>query len=601
MPGDLMATGANPGTTYTADSGPYHEDREVTVTGSPGPQMFRVYNAMYDTTGGVWKLPVGGSGLAYATVQNPDGSIHYLVSPGTRQWTNSEWLGSGNNTVYNAVDFGMVPTTINPTFDNGPALQNVFVTVARAGGGTIVIPSGKYNFLTGISHTALVEEDSGILIVGTGGGAELYANFGASPPSNTLISLTDFGSTGNGVRFRNLRITYSATTTVGPAVQLAQCANISFEQVFFADCPGALVDNNESGQCGLINCTIEYTALNNGQTMVVLSGSEDYVHNCVIRQTPLSGPGPTHCTGIEVQSASRVYVTNTQISEFDTGISVVGGGPAANPVTAHFSNIDCEANVTAVSIVASSGTALINQLFFESCAFSLTTDSSSHTPGTVIGTLGATNGTVTDIHFTDCMWYNWNGSGLAIYSGRDIFLIGCRFAACGLSAPIGAQAGGLAISGTPENVIVTGCNFFGDCPQGNGTQPFAIVITNVVNKCWIRGCNLLGNASGPIYLLNPGTKLEITDCAGYNDQGLVLTPNPPGAPPSVTFQNTSAWTNAPNGWFGPIAFYVWSGGTGHITIDGVQTTLASGGFTLSPGESAQIAVAGSPLFLAVGK
>jgi hypothetical protein len=82
---DLMASGTDPGTTYTisppTDPGVYHEDRVVvtTVSGISTTQMFRVYGATLGTLG--WTYV--DASTAYATVQNPDGSIHYLTYSGT--------------------------------------------------------------------------------------------------------------------------------------------------------------------------------------------------------------------------------------------------------------------------------------------------------------------------------------------------------------------------------------------------------------------------------------------------------------------------------------------------------------------------------------
>jgi hypothetical protein len=111
---DLIATGTYPGTQYLADSsGPYHEDREVTLTGGPGSQMYRVYNAAFDSSLHKWArkdstLP------AYATVQNPDGSIHYYKL----NTTTGLWEGSDNNSIYNAADYGMSTTDTSGGVNN---------------------------------------------------------------------------------------------------------------------------------------------------------------------------------------------------------------------------------------------------------------------------------------------------------------------------------------------------------------------------------------------------------------------------------------------------------------------------------------------------
>ena len=111
--GNLIASGQNPGTEYqpAETDGVYHEDREVTVSGSPGSQMYRTYNAQFEILGSTWSIQTPGL-PAYATVQNPDGSIHYLTSPAKSTWLTSEWVGNGNNAVYNGVDFGMDPATV---------------------------------------------------------------------------------------------------------------------------------------------------------------------------------------------------------------------------------------------------------------------------------------------------------------------------------------------------------------------------------------------------------------------------------------------------------------------------------------------------------
>jgi len=85
---DLMASGTNPGTTYTispvTDPGVYHEDRMV----------FRVYGATFES--GAWEFNPSTVSTAYATVQNPDGSIHYYSYSGATGWTTPEWEGSSD-------------------------------------------------------------------------------------------------------------------------------------------------------------------------------------------------------------------------------------------------------------------------------------------------------------------------------------------------------------------------------------------------------------------------------------------------------------------------------------------------------------------------
>jgi hypothetical protein len=125
----------------------YHEDREVTLNETTGSQMFRTYNAEFNTGTTTWEIE-NADLPAYATVQNPDGSIHYYqLNPETLTWQ-----GSGNNAVYNAVDYGLVEgagQSAATRAANVAAIQNAInAAIAKIvpgksnGGGTVVIPAG---------------------------------------------------------------------------------------------------------------------------------------------------------------------------------------------------------------------------------------------------------------------------------------------------------------------------------------------------------------------------------------------------------------------------------------------------------------------------
>lgn len=166
---DLMASGPNPGTTYTitmGDPGVYHEDRVVvtTVSGTSTTQMFRVYGATLEADG--WHF-VSPASTAYATVQNPDGSIHYFTYSGSVPWQTGNWQGSANNTIYNAVDFGT--TAGGAAASNTAALESLFTAMTDAaglGGGMARIP--QFNYPVNSGGLALAQQ-SIIQGLGTGG------------------------------------------------------------------------------------------------------------------------------------------------------------------------------------------------------------------------------------------------------------------------------------------------------------------------------------------------------------------------------------------------------------------------------------------------
>ncbi len=575
----------------------YHTDQEYTDS-SGSSHMYRAYNAQYNGTEWTTITP-GGPSDAYATVQDADGSIHYYWNGGSSPWT--EWVGSGNNAVYNAVDFGLTESDTVGT-NNAQALQNAvnaaWLSTSGGLGGTVYIPPGKYTIKGPISlnYQEAPGNDHGIIIAGAGGDTELVQN----DPAN-LFSFTGLNS-GRGVRFRDLHMTFDFTGVLPPtlpaAVYVSKSQNITCERVFFLNWPQSIYLDNEALQCGLFDCTIEYDSGVAAQpVMIYLGGSENYVDNCVIRQKEISTGGPTGCTGIVVEPAGgAIYITNCHISYFTTGIWVLGGG--SNLTHLYCSNLFCESWTTSLLIQPISG-GTIYQVFCDDCAFSKETASTDSTAtGVIIDTNGGENSNVSDIFLNNCMCYHWNGPGVKINAGQSIVITGGRYGSNAIAQGM-TTSGGIAITGTAANVTISGADLSGlvtSPSPGYATQPYALSITAVVGGLYVRGCNLTGNTSGPLYTSGAGTQIEITDCAGYNDLGTVLQNTIP--PPTNPISNTSRWTNAPNGWFGPIAFYVQ--GAGNVTIDGNNTHLTDGGYTLSPGETASIAGTAAH-FLAIGK
>jgi hypothetical protein len=155
-------------------NGVYHEDREVNVSGDVGAsQMYRTYNAEFFPDVPEWKIVTSGVSKAYATTQNSDGSIHYFsnYNPATTTFepTWTSWFGSGNNNVYNAVDYGLSTTGVGG--DNTAALNAAVTAAIIAGGGTIFIPQGSYDLSGPVSIDA--SGTAGVIIAGVSGLTEL--------------------------------------------------------------------------------------------------------------------------------------------------------------------------------------------------------------------------------------------------------------------------------------------------------------------------------------------------------------------------------------------------------------------------------------------
>jgi parallel beta-helix repeat protein len=147
---------------------------------------------------------------------------------------------------------------------------------------------------------------------------------------------------------------------------------------------------------------------------------------------------------------------------------------------------------------------------------------------------------------------------------------------------------------TVENVTVSACDVYSSGAKGIFVGGPAAGPTTYV---FIRGCNGAQYANYTLFLTVSGevSDLEVTDCAGYNDLGNTILAN-------TTIAPSGAFSGVTYGYYGPTAFYL-AATSVSVTIDGQLTHLSSGGFTLAPGESADIAVSGGTVthFLMVGK
>jgi hypothetical protein len=439
--------------------------------------------------------------------------------------------------------------------------------------------------------------------MGAGGNTELIQqNVGAD-----TFSFTGYTS-GRGIRFKDLRITYITPVIAPPqngaAISTNDCQNVTCERVYFNNCPQAVYFDNRSQECGLLNCTIYYDNQPiPGAVMVYLGGSYNFIDDCLLSQASQSSPGggPLNCTGIVVQPDGGLScITNTHISDFTTGI-LVQGNTNSNLTRLFASNVVCESWMNAVIIQPPSNTGRIYDVFFGDCLFEQAQGSTElGAVGVYIDTNGGANGHVANIFLNNCLCYGWTGPAVQINAGQDIVITGGRYGSSATGEG-SADSGGIAITGTPADVTITGADLTPQVPTFS-VQPHAISITAEVQGLYVRGCDLSGYASNsPLFTSGAGTQIEITNCAGYNDQGTILQETVP--PTSATLANTYSWTNAPNGWFGPITFYVMGTGNvsiGNATTSPVNTHLSSGGFTLSSGQIATIA-AGAATFLAIGQ
>ncbi len=640
--GDLTASGTDPGSTYTispvTDPGVYHEDRVVvtTVGGVSITQMFRVYGASFAT--GVWQF-MGSVSTAYATVQNPDGSIHYLTYSGTTGWATSAWQGSGNNAVYNAVDYGMTTSDMSGA-TNTPALNAAIAALLEVGGGTLFIPAGTYYLNAPIVITPTSGPPAAAAIIaGVSGQTMLVQN-----SATDIFDLTDMQD--EGVRFRDLYLSYASPVTPSSsmvAVNAVSCSAVTCERVYFNNCPTAFQTDLRCEFCGLIDCWIVYGLKNtagnyvNNQTMVSLSGAEDFVAQCVLHQPPPSSTPnsyPTGCTGIVVASnTSSRFISNTHISDFAVGIQVSGG---SNIADTSFNAVRINAYQNAVIIKPASEGDTIYTLHFSNCTFANVLNANTlgfpATSGVLITTNGGSNEAVSGVYFSNCTAYGWTNAGIEIDSGDNVVIVGGQYSSNGQNPSATYLGAGIAVASsangadevTISGVDCSGVNEFWQTSAAGTpvTQPYGVAIAGLVSDVNITGCHLPYNATGAVLVApissavptnvfirdcnarayssysaamnvaSAATNVQITNCAGYNDQGPTLVG--PITPPLSTFSNTT-WN-----YRGPLTFYVWGTGVTSVKVGSLSVAIPTGSFLLPCGVSALVTYTGSPSFGSVG-
>jgi hypothetical protein len=356
----------------------------------------------------------------------------------------------------------------------------------------------------------------------------------------------------------------------------------------------------------MLECTVTYvnntpypSAVQIGKAHT--SANETNISDCLFLNSSQSPPG-TGATALEIVAADEVRVDGVLIEGFQQGITVVPTAVQA----AHLFFADVRVQTTSDSgtvgaaLLVQPQSALVAHLQCVGCRFEPdATYGTSYTSAGVYIDASASGGIIDQVRFVSCYSCTWPGAGMQIIDATNVEILGGCYscnATLPESPPTSEQAG-IVISDAASGVRIIGaaCNnaiegqpasqHYGVSLLGSGSQ--------IPSNIFIRGCDLVGNLSSAIDVLF-GNPVEVTNCAGYNDQGRVL---------STTFSGTSPIPikNVLYQYYGPIAFYL-SGGSLSVAIAGNSTGLTSGGFVLGPGESAEMTWTTLPSsFLVVGK
>jgi Right handed beta helix region len=178
--------------------------------------------------------------------------------------------------------------------------------------------------------------------------------------------------------------------------------------------------------------------------------------------------------------------------------------------------------------------------------------------------------------------------GIYLDSGaEDVVIDGCDIRLNGIA--------GIKINGDVEEIIIDGCNLTDNVTNGIVIDAASTSVTNV----FIRNCDVTGYSlySVAIDVLTSGSNahtVQVTDCAGYNDQGV-------GGTFSVSFNvSFHAYDRF---YYGPATLYVpLNATTSNIKVGATNTGLTSGSFVLAPSVAAEIiGTPGSITFSMVGQ
>jgi hypothetical protein len=514
-------------------------------------------------------------------------------------------------------------------------------------GGTLEFPSaGTYAFsgpITISKDQSGTKQPYAIILKGDGQGRinapilKQTASADFFVVDNNTSGSEDIG----GIAFQDLMLSFSsgASGSIAAVHVKGGSNNVRLYRCILVDCPiGYWLEHSE--QCSMLDCTV-YNASNAGiPLMLGIEGSNPQAIETYVAGNLFLCYGRTDGIAVQIYGAEHLRMINNRLEGWGQGILITPVGTSSTAQKLYFANVSCFTNSgAAVLIEVSGGTSqnpkFVTQVWFEACEFNPAGGSITgyNDGGIVIGGTDS-NDVVDQVRFVDCYSVLWAGPGLRIEGGANIEILGGYYSCNGTNtSPASADLrSGIDISGAATGVRINGvaCNnavydiYLATPGPAPATQLYGLYVSSGATSIRVHACDLTSNVdngvvvdgsvsaptnvfikhcdftglSTPVKVTAPVSNLQITDCAGYNDQGTILSGFVAGG--TVNVRN-DLW-----GYYGPLEFYAASG-TGTInlvTVDGHGTNLTSGSFYLTPGESASVSwtpPTGSIHLLVIGK
>jgi hypothetical protein len=551
--------------------------------------------------------------------------------------------------IFNVLDFGMTGGSSALADVNQNALQQAIYAAQAQNGGTVLIPSEDldgnsvypiYGPIYVGSATSL--SAVAIIIAGTGQGTEngptlLVENAG------TLFSVdtaTGGGDDIGGTTFQDFGIKYAKdvdnNTYPGTAIDVVNGEHVRVFRVVFVDCAQAVWFESTLG-CSLLECTAVFENITASPACVTLGNDvsgvaalETYIAGC---RFLASGGG----VGLVIQGAEHVRVSNTRIDGFFEGIQIIPGAAMSgghNSLRHSFHDVqvytsDGDKTAGTALTIQPQGPQDISQIVFVNCAFEPgEMTKMSVGPGIYIDE-GLYGSTVDNVRFVSCFSSRWSGPGMEISSGSNIEVSGGFFSGNASGSDPSGGSGGISITGAASGVRIIGASCVGsyqwvkvggmetspvqdigiyiagggavniiiDHCDLRGNSEYAVALSGaavLTSAVYIRNCNMEGYTGNPINFGADLSNIAATNCSGYNDQAAVVTTTAPA--------NNATFSGTTYGYYGPVTFSVSGGSVTQIAIDGHNTNLTSGVFTLGPRDTAKLTYSGIGMtFVMIGQ
>lgn len=411
----------------------------------------------------------------------------------------------------------------------------------------------------------------------------------------------------------NVKVSDTQVSSFGTCIQI-QGTNSGTTGVRINGCdfygPGWSGAYGPAGSCAVINhmvsdicfrnCHFEaekgYTGTSPGIAIGMNGGTNSEIDTVRLISCGLtggSGMGLSDSYGLQIGVGQNIQILGGHYSGNGAtgGITIGGGATQVQIIGANCIGLEYEAANLSTPLYQLHGVLVTNGTGIQIIGVNCSGNGQPGDPGSPGDGIhiDGTDGTVSDVRIIGAVC-----TGGPVFDSPDITqqtgiyvkdAQGVLVKDCTLSGSVGDSGSGSGCGlylAAASDVTVKACDLYGNVT--------GLEIDAECTRIFVRDCNAKGYSpyTDAISIAASLSQVEVTNCAGYNDQHPTLT----SLPPSGTFSGITV-----DSYYGPTVFYV----TQHsVTIDHLPTNLSSGGFTLAPGETGQVVGSSPQTFVMIG-